>query len=135
MSWLAVFVGGTLGSLLRGWLWTPGVAWVTGSLLANALACLVIGALHGRDAARRSVGGEPMHPHALAFGAVGFCGGLSTFSAFAADLGELLRGGDWPLAAAAAGLEIVVGLGAVLLGVRLGRRWRVRLSGRGGSGA
>ena len=113
MSWIAVFAGGTLGSLLRAWLWAPGAAWTTGSLVANAAACFVIGLLHSRRAT--------LSGNAFAFGAIGFCGGLSTFSAFAADLGELVRGGRWADAAAAASLEVLVGLAAVLLGERAGR--------------
>lgn len=113
MTWLAVFAGGALGSLVRAWLWAPDIGWTTGSVLANASAGLVIGVLY----ARRDTAFE----HALAFGAVGFCGGLSTFSAFAADLAALLDGGDWWRAAVAAGTEIAIGIAAVVLGERLGR--------------
>lgn len=119
---LAVAGGGTLGSALRVWLPTPGAgAWLSVSLVTNALACLIIGLLIG------------LRPHwdgrhsriAWAFAAIGFCGGLSTFSGFALHVHDSLRSGTADGAAAAlvaVSAEIAVGLAAVLIGERLARQ-------------
>ena len=114
MSWLAILAGGTLGSLLRAWLVAPEPGWIASTLGVNALACAGIGWLHARRHA--------MSAAALRFGAVGFCGGLSTFSAFAADVARLTQSGAWAQAATASGTEIAVGLAAAWAGERLGAR-------------
>ena len=118
MTYLAILAGGALGSLARALLWAPGPGWVTSSIVANGLACLAIGWLHalaGTVSAR-----------ALLFGAVGFCGGLSTFSAFAADVAGLARSGRWAQAVVAPGVEIALGLVAAAVGERLGGRHAAR---------
>ena len=86
---------------------------MTATFVVNVVACLVLGWLH---AARHRV-----HVHVGHFAAVGFCGGLSTFSTFVAELDGLVASGDRLGAALAPALEIGAGLAAVLLGERLGR--------------
>ncbi|WP_298849061.1 CrcB family protein [uncultured Ruegeria sp.] len=110
---LAVFVGGALGSLLREALSLeiPGVAFLTSTFGINVAACFVLGWLYS---VRHKV-----HAHVLHLGAVGFCGGLSTFSSFVADLERFAESDLWiiPLAV---GLEITFGLGAALVGEKVG---------------
>jgi len=87
MAWLWVFVGGGLGSTARyglAQLLPPtslaegNFPWAT--LLANLLACLVLGiglGLAGKEVLSRSF---------QIFLLTGFCGGFSTFSTFSAEL-------------------------------------------------
>lgn len=117
MMYLAVFVGGAAGSLLREVLppVVPVIEPMTSTFAINIVACLAIGWLY---AVRHKV-----HAHVMHLGAVGFCGGLSTFSAFAADLLETFTTSGLTLTFAAAGLEIVAGIAAAVLGESLGRRF------------
>lgn len=118
----AVFVGGAAGSILRELfaLEIPGAPFLTSTFGINVAACLVLGWLY---AIRTRV-----HAHVLHLGAVGFCGGLSTFSSFVAELERFAETTGWmvmvPLAA-----EIAAGLGAAILGEAIGRRRPARESG------
>nr|WP_170560748.1 CrcB family protein [Ruegeria atlantica] len=111
----AVFVGGATGSLLRELFSVniPGAGWLTQTFGINIVACFVLGWLYS---VRNRV-----HAHVLHLGAVGFCGGLSTFSSFVADLERLAMANIWAAASAAA-LEIAAGLAAAILGEAIGRR-------------
>ncbi len=117
---LAVFIGGAAGSLLREVLppLVPATDLLTSTFAINVLACLIVGWLF---AIRHRV-----HAHVMHLGAVGFCGGLSTFSSFVADIDEKLADGAYGFAVTAPTLEIVAGLLAALLGETVGRRWTVR---------
>ncbi|WP_371808497.1 CrcB family protein [Ruegeria sp. HKCCA6948] len=110
----AVFVGGAAGSLLRELfaLQIPGVPFLTATFGINIVACFILGWLF---AIRHKV-----HAHILHLGAVGFCGGLSTFSSFVAELARLAEIGPSPLLIAIVA-EIALGLGAAAVGERLGR--------------
>ncbi|NVO57756.1 CrcB family protein [Rhodobacteraceae bacterium B1Z28] len=113
---LAVFVGGAAGSLLREAfsLEIPGVPFLTATFGINVAACLVLGWLYS---VRHRV-----HAHVLHLGAVGFCGGLSTFSSFVAELEVMVDTNIWAVPAAAS-LEILFGLAAAILGEAIGRRF------------
>jgi CrcB protein len=83
LAFLLVFLGGGFGSLLRFGIFLllrpidSKFPWAT--LLANALACFVLGvviALH--------TSGQMTDRHRMLIG-TGFCGGLSTFSTFIAE--------------------------------------------------
>jgi CrcB protein len=95
MKWLAVFVGGGLGSMLRfalsSWLApiTGVFPWAT--LAANTLAAGIIAWLFSSNV---KDGNELMWQLA----AIGFCGGLSTFSTFSMETVQLLRSGQTSLA-------------------------------------
>lgn len=115
MMYAAVFVGGAAGSILRELfaLEIPGMPLLTSTFGINVVACFILGWLY---AIRSRV-----HAHVLHLGAVGFCGGLSTFSSFAAELERIAETDGWsvifPLAA-----EVICGLGAAILGEAIGRR-------------
>ena len=113
---LAVFVGGAAGSLLREAfsLEIPGLSFLTATFGINIAACFFLGWLYS---VRHRV-----HAHILHLGAVGFCGGLSTFSSFVAELERMANSNIWTVPAAA-GLEIVFGLVAAILGEAMGRRF------------
>ena len=112
---LAVFVGGALGSLLRE-LIAPEPASgdvVTSTLVVNVLACALLGYLH---AVRHR-----LHVQMTHLAAVGFCGGLSTFSSFVAEIARLGETAGLRAALLAPAIEIALGLGAVATGLALGR--------------
>jgi CrcB protein len=95
-TWLAVAVGGALGSLARFWL-TGAVAALTGprfpwgTLLINVLGSFVIGGVAGFTLTPVRMA---LHPDLRIFLMVGVCGGFTTFSAFSLQLLELLQTGD-----------------------------------------
>ncbi len=113
--YLAVFVGGAAGSLLREVLSLeiPGAPFLTATFGINIAACFVLGWLYSIR--------HRIHAHVLHLGAVGFCGGLSTFSSFVAELERLAEAGGFYVLTALV-LEIVLGLGAAILGEAIGRR-------------
>lgn len=104
-SLLAVAVGSALGALLR---WAlglklnellPGVP--PGTLAANLLGAFVIGA------ALAWIAGNPdVSPEWRLLITTGFCGGLTTFSTFSAEVFTLLQQGRAVWAAAAIGVHV-----------------------------
>jgi CrcB protein len=92
-SMFAISVGGSLGSLLRWWLGTrfntffPAVP--PGTLLANLLGAYVIGLGIAFFAAFSSIA-----PEWRLFMITGFCGGLTTFSTFSAEIVALIQQKD-----------------------------------------
>ncbi|PRP66833.1 fluoride efflux transporter CrcB [Nonlabens agnitus] len=87
-SLLFVFIGGGLGSCLRFafsiWLNSDSIKWIP-TLTVNVLGCLILGsvlALNDKSQLSES---------SFLLLAVGFCGGLTTFSTFSAELYFLLK--------------------------------------------
>lgn len=113
--YLFVFLGGSLGSLLRELLspWVPAFGPVTSTFAVNVVACFILGWLY---AIRHQI-----HAHLLHLMAVGFCGGLSTFSTFTAEISDALVTGDVLRAVSAPVVEISVGVLAAALGEAIGR--------------
>lgn len=111
----AVFVGGAAGSLLREGFAAqiPGAPVLTATFGINVVACFVLGWLYSIR--------HRVHAHVLHLGAVGFCGGLSTFSSFVAEL-ERMAEINLLSAVSAASLEIIFGLAAAIVGEAVGRR-------------
>ncbi len=95
-AWIAVAVGGAIGSVARFWL-TSAMAALTGprfpwgTLLINVLGSFVIGLVAGITLTPARVG---MHPDIRIFLMTGVCGGFTTFSAFSLQTLELLQGGE-----------------------------------------
>lgn len=116
-AFLLVFLGGGLGSicrygiarLLQAQVWDYPLA----TFIANALACIVLGALMGL-----SLKGDLSNPAKLLL-MTGFCGGFSTFSTFSAETFELLQAGNYVYALANVGISIVVCLFCILIGLKL----------------
>ena len=124
MTWMAIAVGGALGSVCRHatnhlihthWLTTrfPG-----GTIVVNVSGCLVIGLLSGLLASNRIT--LPMHWREFIF--VGLLGGYTTFSTFGLDTYLLARTHAPGSAALNVAIQVIGGLLAVWLGYRLGAR-------------
>jgi CrcB protein len=109
MKLLVIAIGGGLGALARyglsGLVQGRGATFPWGTLAVNALGCFLVGLVF-----------ERLSADARAFVVVGVLGGFTTFSAFGHETCELLRGGQAGLALANAGLNLGIGIGAVLLG-------------------
>jgi len=101
-SVVAIFLGSGLGALLRWWLGGhlnslfPAVP--PGTLSANLIGGYVIGVAIAFFATYSAIA-----PEWRLFVITGFCGGLTTFSTFSAEVVTLLQQGQslWALAAAA----------------------------------
>jgi len=91
-SFIAVALGGMLGCLLRWWLalllnqYFPTVP--PGTLAANLIGCYIIGIAVGFFTAYPAFA-----PEWRLFVTTGFCGGLTTFSTFSAEVVVLLQAG------------------------------------------
>lgn len=117
-EWLAIFIGGGMGSLLRYALtrWFPPepTGFPTATFLANVLACLVMGlALHLFSRSLQL----PESYRLMVL--TGFCGGFSTFSTFSLDTLRLVQAGDWTQATLYAGLSFLSCLLVLYLLARL----------------
>lgn len=115
-----VFLGGGLGSALRYWLssWlSQFFPWSAGTFSANILGSLFIGLL---------MGWFIKWPHFEAdlrlLLAIGFCGGFTTFSAFALEQANMIKNGATLHALVYMAGSIILGLCAVFLGLWLSRQ-------------
>jgi CrcB protein len=107
-----IAAGGMVGAALR-WLIVEVAFEATGSIPWGVLAVNVGGSAL---LAWAIVAARRLHrPRAwLDFIGIGFCGGVTTFSAFAVDSAELLRAGDPGSAAMYVALSVVLGIGAAV---------------------
>jgi len=105
MKWMYVLIGGGMGSVLRFALgvWLLPVIrlfpWAT--LVANVFAAAIIGVLYSIRRGEQPSG-------FWYFAAVGFCGGLSTFSSFSLETAQLIKAGHYLYASLNVGLSIVM---------------------------
>ena len=130
MNWtalLGVALGGALGSVTRlglsQWLGTAHPELNMGTLAVNALGGFLLGlwlTMNGNNQFP-TIAHLPLALNGLvAFGIVGFCGGLTTFSAFGMDLWVLLQHKAWSTALLYSTASIAVNLGGLGLGLGLG---------------
>lgn len=95
-AWIAVALGGAIGSVGRFWL-TGVMAALTGprfpwgTLLINVLGSFIIGLVGGITLTPARVG---LHPDLRIFLMTGVCGGFTTFSAFSLQTLELMQAGE-----------------------------------------
>jgi len=116
---LLIGIGGALGSILR-YLTSVVVSkyfqsafpWAT--FTANILGCLIIGIILGLFEKQQIT-----NPDLKFFLITGFCGGYTTFSAFAAENVNLFQSGNSLMAFAYIAVSVVVSLFAVWVGLSL----------------
>jgi len=115
---LLVGLGGGLGALGRyglglfiiRWFGT-GFPWAT--LAINLIGCLLIGMAMGAGPSQAGFLSRELR----LFGVVGFLGAFTTFSTFGYETISLLNGGKPGLAVAYVLSSVILGLGAVALGI------------------
>lgn len=118
MTYLAVFIGGGLGSVCRFLLSRfngeeTTLGYIAGTLLANMVSCFILGALLGYQ------GGQSLGENTKLLLTAGFCGGFSTFSTFSYEALYFVQKGQTTLAAAYVAMSVISGL--ILVG--LGMKW------------
>jgi len=95
---LAIFIGGGFGSVSRYGISILGTKlfdakFQVGTLLANLLSCIVLGLFVG--AFQDKVNSEELRALLI----LGFCGGFSTFSTFSLETLNLMKAGQYWMAA------------------------------------
>jgi fluoride exporter len=123
-AWIAVAVGGALGSVARHGVnrmvhqeW-PLLRFPLATVIVNIVGCCAIGVFAGLVATGRL----PMRTHWREFVFVGVLGGFTTFSTFGLDTITLVRSGDSSQAFLNVVLQVVCGLAAVHFGVAIVER-------------
>jgi CrcB protein len=122
-AWIAVAVGGALGSMARFWLTgamtaLTGPRFPWGTLLINVLGSFVIGLVASITLTPARVS---MHPDIRIFLMTGVCGGFTTFSAFSLQTLDLLQTGDVAPAFGYAISSVVLCVAGTYCGWLLGR--------------
>jgi fluoride exporter len=120
-TWLTVFLGGGLGSILR---YGIGVffhqivpaRFPYATLVSNSLSSIILGLFLGIVLIKNI-----NDPALRYFIIVGFCGGLSTFSSFSLETYDLFRTGMFALAIANILLSLVLCILFVALGIWIGK--------------
>ncbi|HEY0052230.1 MAG TPA: fluoride efflux transporter CrcB [Caulobacteraceae bacterium] len=121
---LLVAAGGAIGSAARFGLgaavqrWRPESGWPWGTLCANVLGGLLMGALVGWLALR---GGADQERLRLLLG-VGVLGGFTTFSAFTLETVLMIEQRRLPAASAYIALSVALSVAALVAGLWLARR-------------
>lgn len=125
---LLIGAGGALGAIARHLVGRAALRWLGpdmplglpwGTLTANVAGGLLMGLLVGWLALTGRDGGD----HAIRlFGAVGFLGGFTTFSAYSLELATMIERKDFALAFGYAAGSAVLALAAVFAGLLLMRR-------------
>lgn len=118
MQWLAIGLGAAIGACLRAWLgrFNPMHSWIPiGTLGANILGGLLIGlALVWFERM-----GSGLSTNLKLFIITGFCGGLTTFSTFSAEVFALINDGRMLAGLGLVGLHVILTLLATAAGFYL----------------
>jgi len=118
---LLVFLGGGFGSVLRYLISKPlnsiSQNFFVGTFTVNILGCLIIGLVLGFSAK-----GDILSDNNSLLLATGFCGGFTTFSAFAFEKHTFLKSGDYLNFAIYMMASIILGILSVVLGLWLAKQ-------------
>ncbi|WP_293294214.1 fluoride efflux transporter CrcB [Allomuricauda sp.] len=118
---LLVFLGGGFGSVLRYLVSKPlnsiSQNFFIGTFTVNILGCLIIGLVLGFSAK-----GDILSENNSLLLATGFCGGFTTFSAFAFEKHTFLKSGDYLNFAIYMMASIILGILSVVLGLWLAKQ-------------
>jgi len=112
MNWIAVFVGGGLGSLCRFGIAQLGkelnweLPWAT--FISNIAACLLLAVVSIQ--LNQKMGDQSFWTALLI---VGFCGGFSTFSTYSFETAMLIKSGHWPWAIGNVLISTISGLAII----------------------
>lgn len=120
--YILVILGGGLGSLCRFLLSERMIhesSWPWPTFMANIIGSLLIGFLWAYASSETN---EVFKKWVLYFGAIGFCGGFTTFSTFTKELYQYLEQEQWVLFISYAVGALVVGIVAFALTYILGLR-------------
>ncbi len=113
-SLIFIFMGGGLGSLIRYALSKYlNSEWSIGTFIANLVGCFFIGmciALYQKGVLPQGL---------FLFFAVGFCGGLTTFSTFAFELLETIKNQNWQFFFFYLFSSIILGIALVYVGFKI----------------
>ena len=114
-----VGIGGAIGSVMRYLLGVVSTHYFKGTFpiatfITNFLGCLIIGLLIGYFGKNNEI-----NPQLKLLLITGFCGGFTTFSTFAAENVQLLENGNYGLLFANVAGSVVLGIGGVILGMKI----------------
>jgi fluoride exporter len=123
LNLILVGAGGAVGAMARYGLSVQaarilGAAWPYGTLIANVVGGLLMGALAAGLAQR--AGDEPERWRMLL--SVGVLGGFTTFSAFSLEVVQMTERREWGAAAVYSLGSVVLSVGAVLVGLIVVRK-------------
>lgn len=109
---LFVGIGGFIGSVCRYLIGliplSPSNGFPVKTLVINVAGAFAIGLI-----AAAAAKNADMSPRIVLLLKTGICGGFTTFSTFALEISDLVRGGSWAAAAAYMLLSLILGVAAV----------------------
>lgn len=109
---LFVGIGGFIGSVCRYLIGliplSPSNGFPVKTLVINVAGAFAIGLI-----AAAAAKNADMSPRIVLLLKTGICGGFTTFSTFALEISDLIRGGSWAAAAAYMLLSLILGVAAV----------------------
>ncbi len=109
---LFVGIGGFIGSVCRYLIGliplSPSNGFPVKTLVINVVGAFAIGLI-----AAAAAKNADLSPRVVLLLKTGICGGFTTFSTFALEISDLIRGGSWAAAAAYMLLSLILGVAAV----------------------